>query len=139
MLAIEGVALQRMANVPTVGALFVDLIVLIILWIIISIPVYIAGKLVAGPNATLGRAMGATLIGPIVFTIVLVLGRIVFGSGGVVTVIALIVAFLAWLWVYKEFFRTGWLGALGIAILSVFATIIIVVILAVIGFVALAL
>jgi hypothetical protein len=115
------------------------LIALIVLWIIISIPVYIAAKLVAGPNATIGRAMGATLIGPIVFTIVVLLGGMLFGSGAGVTLLALIVAFLAWLWVYKEIFRTGWLGSLGIAILSVIATIIIAAILAVIGIVALAL
>ncbi len=128
-----------MVSIPTAGALIVSLIVLIILWIIISIPVYIAGKVVAGPNATIGRAMGATLLGPIVFTIVLVLGRIVLGSVAGLTILALIVAFFAWLWVYKELFRTGWLGALGIAILSVITTIIIVAILAVIGFVAFAL
>ncbi len=128
-----------MVNIPTVGGLVAALIGLVILWIIISIPVYVAGKLVAGHNATLGRAMGATLIGPIVFAIVLVIGGMVFGAGGSLTVIAFIIAFLAWLWVYKEFFRTGWLGALGIAILSVIATIIIVAILAIIGIVLFAL
>ena len=121
-----------MANIPTVGAIIIALIVLIILWFITSIPVYIAGKMVAGRNATVGRAMGATLVGPIVFTIVLVLARILLGSfGGVI--LALILAFFAWLWVYKEMFRTGWLGALGIAILSVITTVIIIVILAAIG------
>lgn len=115
------------------GSIIAAIIVLLILWVIISIPVYIAGKMVAGHNATLGRAMGATIVGPIIFAIVLILGEFIFGAGTLVTLIALILAFLAWLWVYKEMFRTGWLGALGIAILSVIVTIIIVVILAVIG------
>jgi len=94
---------------------------LVIIWIIVSIPVYIAGKLVKGGKASFGSAMAATLFGPIVYVIVLfgvdffLLGLI--GSSAFVW--AFILAFIAWLGVYKSVFQTGWIGAFGIAVLSV--------------------
>ena len=52
-----------------VGILFA-IISLIILWIVISIPVWLAGKAITGGKATFGDALLATLAGPIVFAIV---------------------------------------------------------------------
>lgn len=94
---------------------------LVIVWIIVSIPVYVAGKIVTGGKSSLGDAMVATLVGPIVYIIVLVavdffLGAVVDGGA---FIWAFILAFLAWLWVYKSSFGTGWLGALAIAILAI--------------------
>lgn len=59
---------------PILGQLtLVDLLLivvgLIILWVIVSIPVYIAGKIVTSGEATLGDAMVATLFGPIVYAV----------------------------------------------------------------------
>jgi hypothetical protein len=101
--------------------LFVAIIGLIILWIIVSIPVYLAGKIVTGGKSTLGDAMLATLAGPIVYALTFVavdffLGEII-GSGAYLW--ALIFAFIAWVWVYKASFGTGWLGAIAIALLSI--------------------
>ena len=95
-------------------------VVLVIVWILVSIPAYVAGKVVAKGNATFGRAMVATLLGPIVYVMVLVvvdafLGGL-FGTSGYVAGFAL--AFLAWIGVYKATFKTGWLGATAIAILA---------------------
>ena len=107
------------------GLGFIDLLVTLggalILWVVVSIPVYLAGRIVAKRRAGIGRAMGATLLGPIVYFIVL-LGSGAFLSaflGGLASVAALLLAFLAWLGVYKSIFRTGWLGALGIAIIAI--------------------
>jgi hypothetical protein len=102
-------------------SLLIILVGLIILWIIVSIPVYIAGKIVTAGRASLGNAMLATLLGPIVYAIVLFgvdffLGALI---GSSVFIWAFILAFIAWLAVYKSVFETGWLGALGIAILAV--------------------
>jgi hypothetical protein len=104
---------------------------LIVVWIIASIPAYIAGKIVARGKATFGEAMEATLLGPIVYIIVLaaadfVLGGLI-GSGGYIA--GFILAFIAWIWAYKAIFKTAWLGGLAIAILTiiVFAGLLIVI------------
>jgi len=104
---------------------FMELIVivigLIILWAIVSIPVWLAAKIVTGGKASFGSAMAATLLGPIVYFIVLFgvdmfLGAVV---GGSAFIWALILAFVAWLGMYKAAFHTGWLGALAIAVLAI--------------------
>jgi hypothetical protein len=105
----------------TLTSLLVTIIGLIILWIIVSIPVWLAGKAVTGGKATFGEAMLATLFGPIVYIITLVIVDFVLGGliGSTGYVIALILAFIGWIWVYKASFRTGWLGGIAIAILAV--------------------
>jgi hypothetical protein len=112
--------------VPLIGDLtlmsvLVFIIGLIILWIIVSIPVYIAGKVVTAGESTLGDAMVATLFGPIVYAVTLFvvdyfLGALI-GSGAFIW--ALILAFIAWVGVFKASFKTGWLGALAIALLAI--------------------
>lgn len=94
---------------------------LVILWIIVSIPVYIAGKIVTAGESTLGDAMVATLFGPIVYAITLFLVDFFLGAviGGGAYVWALIFAFIGWVWVFKASFSTGWLRALAIAILAI--------------------
>jgi len=102
-------------------SLIVVLAVLIILWIVVSIPVYIAAKAVTGGKAGLGQAMIATLLGPIVFALVQYIAISFLGFLGVgsVSLLALVLAFIAWLWVYKSSFHTGWLQAFGIALLAI--------------------
>jgi hypothetical protein len=94
---------------------------LIILWIIVSIPAYLAGKVVTGGRSTFGEAMIATLFGPIVYAIALFVADFFLSAiiGGIAYVLALILAFIAWVWVFKASFRTSWLSGLAIAILSV--------------------
>ncbi len=105
----------------TLTDVLVTIIGLVILWVVISIPAWLAGKAMTGGKSTFGDAMVATLIGPIVYFVVLIavdffLGTLI-GSGAFI--IALILAFVAWIWVYKSSFGTGWLGGLGIAILAI--------------------
>ena len=102
-------------------SLLVAIIGLIILWIIVSIPVWLAGKAVTGGKATFGEAMLATLFGPIVYAVTLVLVDFLLGGliGSAGYIIALILAFIGWIWVYKASFKTGWLGGIAIAILAV--------------------
>ncbi|MGA3291417.1 MAG: hypothetical protein ABSD42_14410 [Candidatus Bathyarchaeia archaeon] len=104
----------------TLTSLLVTIIGLIILWIIVSIPVWLAGKAVTGGKATFGEAMIATLFGPIVYVVTLIIVGYFLGTliGSTAYIIALILALIAWVWVYKASFRTGWLGAIGIAILA---------------------
>jgi hypothetical protein len=112
--------------VPIIGDLtilnvLVLIIGLVMLWIIVSIPVYIAGKIVTAGESTLGDAMVATLFGPIIYAITLflvdlLLGSLV-GSGGYL--FALLLAFIGWVWVFKASFHTGWFSAMAIAILAI--------------------
>ena len=97
------------------------LVGLLILWLIISIPVYVSGWVVTGGNTSIGRAMLATLLGPIVYFVVLLITGVALGAfiGGSAFVIAIAIAFIALLSVYKSIFRTGWLGAFAIAVVSI--------------------
>jgi len=92
----------------------------VIVWFISSIPVYLAAKMVAGSRASIGKAMIATLVGPIVFGLTLALSNSLFGLlfGFFTPVIALIAAFLMWVATYKVVFDVGWLGGFAIALLS---------------------
>ena len=113
--------LDSILSQTTLLGLVVLIIGLIILWIIVSIPAYLAGKVVTSGRSTFGEAMVATLFGPIVYAVTLIVVDFFLGTiigGGVAYVFALILAFIAWVWVFKASFRTGWLGGLGIAILS---------------------
>ncbi len=105
----------------TLTSLLVTIIGLIILWIVVSVPVWIAGKAVTGGKGTFGEAMLATLFGPVVYAVTLILVDFFLGSliGSSAYIIALILAFVAWIWVYKASFKTGWLGGIAIAILAV--------------------
>ena len=53
---------------------------LIVIWIIVSVPVYIAGKVVTADESTLGDAMIATLSEPIVYAVTLFLVGFLLGS-----------------------------------------------------------
>lgn len=91
---------------------------LIILWIIVSIPVWLAGKAVTAGKATFGDALLATLAGPIVYFIVSFLVGYFLGIGSTALVFGYILALIAWIWVFKVSFQTGWLRAILIAILA---------------------
>jgi hypothetical protein len=96
-------------------------VALFVIWIIVSIPAWIAGKAVTKGKATFGQAMLATLLGPIVYIIALVVLELLLGGlfGSIGYIIAFVLAFVAWVWVYKATFKTGWLGGLAIAILAI--------------------
>lgn len=107
-----------------------DLIVLlgafVAIWVIASFPAYIAGKMVTGGKATFGGAMGATLGGVVVYALTIVLVGFFLGAviGPTAIVWGVILGFVAFLGVYKSAFHTGWLGAFGIAVISVLVALI---------------
>ncbi len=112
--------------VPIIGNLtLMNILVLIaglvIMWIIISIPVHLAGKLVTAGESSISDAMIATLFGPIAYVVTLFLVDFLlasfFGSGAYIW--ALVIAFLAWVGVFKASFRAGWLSSLAIALLAI--------------------
>ncbi len=97
------------------------LAIFVLMWIIVSIPVYIAAKIIKGGEASFGQAMLATLLGPIVFAFVRTVAVLFLGFLGVsqAALLTLVLAFIFWLWVYKASFSTGWLQAFGIALLAI--------------------
>jgi len=115
--AILSVSLQSLTLVD----LITILVGYIIFWIMISIPVYVAGKILTAGKATFGEAMLSTLLGPVVYVIVLLLVHYFLGAiaGLSASIWAYILAFIAWIWVFKASFKTNWLAGLGIAILAV--------------------
>jgi hypothetical protein len=110
--------------------LLTDLVILlgafIVIWIMASLPAYIAGKMATGGKATFGAAMGATLGGVVAYALTVLLVGFFFGAVIGPTAIAwgVILGFVAFLSVYKAAFHTGWLGALGIAIISILVALI---------------
>ncbi|WP_246263789.1 hypothetical protein [Metallosphaera tengchongensis] len=106
--------------------IIIFIISIIITWIIASVPVWLSAKLFSS-KASLGKAMVATLVGLIAF---FVLDRVISPFSHF---IALIIGFLAVLWVFKTVFDVGWLSSLGITIVAFIITIVILVILAVLG------
>lgn len=96
---------------------------LLMLWIIVSVPVWIAAKILTRGRVKFSRAMLVTALGPIIYAIVFfvfaALLTAIVGDPTVPLIIGFIVAFLAWIGVFKKGFDTGWLRALGIAILAI--------------------
>jgi hypothetical protein len=100
--------------------LLVYLVGLLILWVIISIPVYFAGKVFTEGRSDFGDAMGATLGGALAYLIVywavaFFLGSVIGSSAGA---FATILALLVWLAVYRAAFRTSWVRAVGIVLVA---------------------
>lgn len=108
--------------------LIIAIIVLLIGWVIVSIPLWLAAKVLTEGRATMGAAMLGMLLGGLVFVIVYAATYLVtniFTSSYVAVIVASVVSFLAFLGLYKMLFDVGWLRALAIAILAVIFTAII--------------
>ena len=109
------------AEIAVAAAAFI--IGLIALWIIVTIPVWIAAKVLTLGKAKFTRAMLVTAVGPIVYAIVffIIAGilTVALGDSTIPAVIAFIIAFVAWIGVFKKGFDTGWIRALAIAILAI--------------------
>ncbi len=110
-----------MVNYPTdpLGVV-VYLIGLIVLWIVVSVPVYFAGRAVKGKTAGFGSALGATLGGVVVYYVVFFVVDFFVGAviGSPAHVIALLIGLVAWLAVFRAAFNTGWIGAIGIVVIA---------------------
>ena len=121
--------LLQMSGTELAAVAIAVIIGLLVLWIIVSIPVWIAAKILTRGRVRFTRAMLVTAMGPIVYAIVFfILAAVLsvaFGESGWLVTISFVIAFIAWVGVFKKGFETGWLRALGIAILAtaVFAVI----------------
>ncbi|HEV8386677.1 MAG TPA: hypothetical protein VGQ03_03550 [Nitrososphaera sp.] len=120
MTVLENLLLQLGGEI--VAIVLAVLIGLVALWILVSIPVWIAAKILTLGRAKFTRAMLVTAVGPIVYAVVFIVSSailsVAFGESSWLLTLALIIAFIAWIGVFKKGFDTGWLRALGIAILA---------------------
>ena len=120
MTVLENLLLQLGGEI--VAIVLAVLIGLVALWILVSIPVWIAAKILTLGRAKFTRAMLVTAVGPIVYAVVFIASSailsVAFGETSWLLTVALIIAFIAWIGVFKKGFDTGWLRALGIAILA---------------------
>lgn len=122
----DQLVLQLAGIAVTIIAVLVGLLAL---WIIVSIPVWIAAKVLTLGRAKFTRAMLVTAVGPIIYAVAFLVSSFIlsaaFGDRWWLAAIAYLVAFIAWIGVFKKGFHTGWLRALGIAVLAtiVFAVI----------------
>ncbi len=98
----------------------VYLIGLVVLWIVISVPVYFAGRAVRGRTASFGESLWATLGGVVAYYAVFFLVAFFLGAviGSPDQVFALLLGLIAWLAVFRAAFHTGWLGAIGIVVIA---------------------
>lgn len=114
-LLLQGAEIAAVAAAVIIG--------LVALWIIVTIPVWISAKILTLGRAKFTRAMLVTAAGPIVYAIVYFLSvaalTVAFGDQTIPAVIAFIIAFIAWIGVFKKGFDTGWIRALAIAILAI--------------------
>lgn len=106
-----------------ITAIVAVIVGLIALWIIVTVPVWIAAKILTLGKARFTRAMLVTAVGPIVYAIVFFISvaalTIALGDLAIPAFIAFIIAFIAWIGVFKKGFDTGWIRALAIAILAI--------------------
>jgi hypothetical protein len=99
--------------------IILSLTVVIVAWIILSIPVYISVRVLTMGRIRFTTAMLASLIAPLLYFAIVIGSLLLIDRIGIASILlALIVAPIAWLWVYKHMFNTGWLRALGITVLS---------------------
>jgi hypothetical protein len=111
----------------TAEGLLILAISLVVLWIVVSIPVYISGELITGGKADFGSAMGATLGGALGYVIVLWAGTFLLTPflGSSALVISFVLALVVWLGVYRASFNTGWLQAFAIVMVGWFVLLVI--------------
>lgn len=127
MSLLDQLLLQTGTEIAVIAAALI--VGLLVLWIIVTIPVWIAAKILTLGKAKFTRAMLVTAVGPIIYAIVFLISAAVLlvalGDSTLPVIVAFIIAFIAWIGVFKKGFDTGWIRALAIAILAtvVFAVI----------------
>ncbi|MCJ7760178.1 hypothetical protein MUP59_03435 [Candidatus Bathyarchaeota archaeon] len=106
------------------------LIEIIVSAIIVSPILWLVGRvLVGGQKAKFTDAIWIVALGVIIYSI---LGMFIHG------IVGIIVTLIAWLWLIRHFFDTGWLHAIIIAVVAIIALAVVVFILGALGIVVLA-
>ncbi|HEX4920914.1 MAG TPA: hypothetical protein VFV92_09270 [Candidatus Bathyarchaeia archaeon] len=93
------------------------LIVFIIYLLIIGFVLWLAGEIVVGRRVTFGEALGVASVGTFLVGAVIVFIPGIFG---------LLLGLLIFLLLVKHYFKTGWLGAIGVGIMAIVVGIVII-------------
>ena len=93
------------------------LIVFVIYLLIIGFVLWLAGEIVVGRRVTFGEALGIASVGTFL------VGAIIVFLGGI---FGLLLGLLVFLLLVKHYFRTGWLGAIGVGIMTIVVGVVIV-------------
>ena len=107
--------------VPTLGTgllsvLIGFLVVFIIYLLVIGFVLWLAGEIVVGRRVTFGEALGVAAVGTFL------VGGVIFFIGGLLGVLLGLLIFLL---LVKHYFRTGWLGAMGVGIMAIIVGVVI--------------
>ncbi len=120
---------QFLLQADLVIAALVVVVGLLMMWIIVSVPVWIAAKIVTLGKAKFTRAMLVTAVGPFIYALVFFFSNTALtatlGQQFLIAAISFILAFIAWIGVFKVGFRTGWIRALCIAFVATIVFVII--------------
>lgn len=108
-------------------------IILLIIWLITSFVLYLAGRVISGANAKFTDALLITLIGNILNFIISMLFTffvdpilVTLPFGGLLSlIIPWIIVLIIYIWLIMKFFDTGVLGAIGVGLLVIIISIII--------------
>ncbi len=120
-------ALQTLvpAALATGGLIALGIVFLIYL-LVEAFFLWVAGELVVGRRVTYGEAIGIAFFGTIVVVgAVLFLGLSLPGLG---------LALILFLLIVKKFFHTGWIAAIGVAVVSIIVAFVLIFIIALLGF-----
>src|SRR5947209_5899864 len=110
---------------PSLGTGFISiligfLIVFIIYLLVIGFVLWLAGEIVVGRRVTFGEALGVAGVGTFLVGAIVVFLPWPFG---------LLVGLLVFLLLVKHYFRTGWLGAIGVSVMAIVVGVVIIFIL----------
>jgi hypothetical protein len=125
LLELENLILQVIISKSLLFFIAITIASFFILWVIVSIPVWISAKILRAKQTKFTRAMLVTAVGPIVYGIVLYVSTRLLASIGrspvpsINTMVGIVIAFVAWIYVFKRAFQTGWIRALGISVAAV--------------------
>lgn len=97
---------------PSIGGLSAGLITFIVLFIIyllvIGFVLWLAGEIVVGRRVTFGEALGIAGVGTL----------LVGASIAFLGTIGILLGLIIFLLLVKHYFKTGWLGAVGVGIMA---------------------
>ena len=111
-------------SVPSIGilgsAVVAFLILFIIYLLVIGFVLWLAGEIVVGRRVTFGEALGIASVGTFLIGACLTLLGLVFGG---------LLGLLIFLLLVKHYFKTGWLGAIGVGIMTLIVGVVVLFIL----------
>jgi hypothetical protein len=128
---LQNLLLTIQTTIDLLLLLVIAIVSILIIWALVSIPIWISAKILMVSHTKFGHAMLVTAVGPIVYSVVLFISTLLLSSlpigsnGFLLNWLALAVAFIAWIYIIKKGFKTGWIRALGISILAIIVFVIV--------------